>query len=215
MKLKNKTKKTFLSIILMLFWSQLFSQTAKEICNDFSNAIEKYIQYEDSIDVIYRSDSYKHKVFAAKIYYLDSSNTDFGFTISYIMNQSMFEIVKPEYYINFQGRIILINFANNFPYKVFNELNLNLIPKDKEFENSITKREIFKFLFPPTISASYEPTVSLFFRINGMKESYILKSNTMIPREISIYNNFSFMEGVNIDNIRKKKQQKELKLRTN
>ena len=48
-----------------------------------------------------------------------------------------------------------------------------------------------------------------------MKESYILKSNTMIPREISIYNNFSFMEGVNIDNIRKKKQQKELKLRTN
>ena len=111
----------------MLFWSQLFCQTTKDICNDFTQAVENYMQYEDSIDVIYRSDSYKHKVFVAKIYYLDSTKTGFGFTISYIMNQSMFEIVKPEYYINFKSRIILINFANNFPYQIFNELNLNLI----------------------------------------------------------------------------------------
>ena len=154
----------------------------------FLNELNLFVHYYDSVSAIYSGDGRKYIVFVANIYYSDTINKNFCFTLGYILNSNEYNNIKAQYYMDFGSDLVLIKFGNGFKREDLKELDLKVIRTKTEFASVEKQVEIIRRLFPSELDGFTYTSYGLTYWNDGKQNKKIFYDNSdEIPRQISIW----------------------------
>ena len=154
----------------------------------FIKELKSFISHRDSISSLYNGDSRKYMVFVANIYFSDTTNKNFCFTLGYILNSNEFLDINPQYYMDIDRDLVLIKLGNGIKPIDIDSLNLKVIKTKTESASEEKLVEIIRRLFPYELGGfSYTSDGLTFCESNGKVYKNFYKNSDLIPKEISIW----------------------------
>jgi hypothetical protein len=159
----------------------LFGQTSDRInrASEFNSELSSFI-----FDTKPTPDKNKYNYLVYVAYLYKNSNSNYCFTLGYILNSADYNYVTPNYIYSFKGEMVLVRTNESEYSNLIKELGFKKI--DKEEENKIIHK-----LYPSESGGfTYRSEGLVYCNSKGSAKKTFFENSDAIPLKESIYSHF-------------------------